>query len=99
MWPTQQGQAELGLGAAIPHLARFSVTLLKASCFLARFLAAASLAIFSPSRSLRPGSKIYKHNRCEEWFVPVLTLSQVSPYLEGQSLWVPGSPFGTSQSQ
>lgn len=42
-----------------PHLARFSVTLLKASCFLARFLAAASLAIFSPNRSLRPGSKIY----------------------------------------
>lgn len=41
-----------------PHLARFSVTLRKASCFLARFLAAASLAIFSPSRSLRPGSKI-----------------------------------------
>lgn len=47
-----------GLGAS--HLARFSVTLLKASCFLARFLAAASLAIFSPSRSLRPGSKIYE---------------------------------------
>lgn len=45
---------------AAPHLARFSVTLRKASCFLARFLAAASLAIFRPSRSLRPGSKIYK---------------------------------------
>lgn len=43
-----------------PHLARFSVTLRRASCFLARFLAAASLAIFSPSRSLRPGSRIYK---------------------------------------
>lgn len=42
------------------RLARFSVTLRKASCFLARFLAAASLAIFSPSRSLRPGSRILK---------------------------------------
>lgn len=41
-----------------PHLARFSVTLRRASCFLARFLAAASLAIFRPSRSLRPGSRI-----------------------------------------
>lgn len=49
--PTQDGT---------PHLARFSVTFRRASCFLARFLAAASLAIFSPSRSLRPGSRIYK---------------------------------------
>lgn len=36
------------------------MTLRNASCFLARFLAAASLAIFRPRRSLRPGSKIYK---------------------------------------
>jgi hypothetical protein len=49
-----------GLSPWPPHLARFSVTLRKASCFLARFLAAASLAIFRPSRSLRPGSKICK---------------------------------------
>lgn len=47
-------------GPAASHLAKFSVTLRNASCFLARFLAAASLAIFRPRRSLRPGSKIYK---------------------------------------
>lgn len=47
-------------GSGASHLARFSVTLRKASCFLAQFLAAASLAIFSPNRSLRPGSKIYE---------------------------------------
>lgn len=45
---------------AASHLAKFSVTLRNASCFLALFLAAASLAIFRPRRSLRPGSKIYK---------------------------------------
>lgn len=40
------------------YLARFSVTLRSASCFLALFFAAASLAIFSPKRSLLPGSGI-----------------------------------------
>lgn len=42
------------------HLARFSVTFRSASCFLARFLAATSLAILSPNLSRRPGSRIYK---------------------------------------
>ena len=60
------GQAQTDLyptptqGPAASHLAKFSVTLRNASCFFARFLAAASLAIFRPRRSLRPGSKIYK---------------------------------------
>ena len=58
--PERQPQAQTPMPSArpAPHLARFSVTLRRASCFLARFLAAASLAIFRPSRSLRPGSRI-----------------------------------------
>lgn len=57
---TEGEQEETPTWVGAPHLARFSVTLRKASCFLALFLAAASFAIFSPRRSLRPGSSIYK---------------------------------------
>lgn len=41
------------------YLARFWVTFRNASCFFARFFAAASLAIFKPSLSRRPGSGIF----------------------------------------
>lgn len=47
------------MGAEGLYLARFSVTFRSASCFFARFLAAASFAIFKPSLSRLPGSGIY----------------------------------------
>lgn len=96
----RQAQTHLQLhllqGPAASHLARFSVTLRHASCFLARFLAAASLAIFRPRRSLRPGSKIYTTSGM--WVTcagPVTCQAVYYPVV----LWVPTSSSWLPQSQ